>query len=85
MGLNIKNEQAHRLATEVAELAGETLTDAVTNALRERLQRLESQNAMRKVQRAQTIMEAARKFREQLAEPLPGHGEFLYDERGLPK
>jgi len=36
MGLNIKSEEAHRLATEVAQLAGETLTDAVIVALRER-------------------------------------------------
>jgi antitoxin VapB len=40
MALNIKNEQAERLAAEVAALAGETKTRAVTVALQERKERL---------------------------------------------
>ena len=39
MGMNIKNEEAHRLATQVASIYDETLTEAVTVALRERLAR----------------------------------------------
>ena len=37
MSLNIKNPEAHRLARELAEATGGTLTDAVTEALRDRL------------------------------------------------
>ena len=37
--LNIKNDEAHKLATELAGLTGESLTAAVTLALRERLAR----------------------------------------------
>ena len=37
MSLNIKNEETHCLARELAELTGETLTVAVTVAVRERL------------------------------------------------
>ena len=37
--LNIKNDEAHQLATELARLTGETLIQAVTEALRERLVR----------------------------------------------
>ena len=37
--LNIKSEDAYRLASELAELTGENLTAAVTAALRERLDR----------------------------------------------
>jgi antitoxin VapB len=37
--LNIRNPEAARLAAEVACLAGETKTDAVILALKERLQR----------------------------------------------
>ncbi len=37
MSLNIKNPQAHTLAQTLAEATGETLTDAVISALRERL------------------------------------------------
>ena len=39
MHLNIKNDEAHKLATELAQLTGENLTAAVTLALRERLTR----------------------------------------------
>lgn len=35
MALNIKNEEAHRLARELAETRGVSLTDAVTDALRD--------------------------------------------------
>ena len=37
MALNIKNPEAHRLAQEVADVTGESLTEAVTLALRDRL------------------------------------------------
>jgi antitoxin VapB len=37
--LNIRNGEAHRLATELASLTGESLVTAVTLALRERLAR----------------------------------------------
>ncbi len=37
--LSIKSDEAHRLATELAGLTGESLTAAVTMALRERLAR----------------------------------------------
>ena len=39
MHLNIKNAEAHKLATELAGLTGESLTSAVTLALQERLAR----------------------------------------------
>jgi antitoxin VapB len=40
MALNIKDEEAEKLAAEVAELAGESKTGAVRQALRERRERL---------------------------------------------
>ncbi|MBN1947052.1 MAG: type II toxin-antitoxin system VapB family antitoxin [Bradymonadales bacterium] len=40
MALSIKNPRAEALAEEVARVAGETKTDAVINALEERLARL---------------------------------------------
>jgi antitoxin VapB len=39
MALSIKNPEADRLARELAELTGEGLTEAVINALKERLRR----------------------------------------------
>lgn len=41
MALSIKDEEAERLAGEVAQLAGESKTRAVKVALRERRERLE--------------------------------------------
>ncbi len=39
MALSIKSEEADQMARELARLTGETLTDAVTVALKERLSR----------------------------------------------
>lgn len=39
MGLNIKNPETERLARELARLTGETVTMAITVALKERLER----------------------------------------------
>ena len=39
MSLNIKNEETCRLAGELACLTGETMTGAITVALRDRLER----------------------------------------------
>ncbi|HZM66503.1 MAG TPA: type II toxin-antitoxin system VapB family antitoxin [Nakamurella sp.] len=46
MALSIKTEEADRLARELAAATGETLTEAVTNALRERLDRVRSSTRM---------------------------------------
>jgi antitoxin VapB len=40
MGLNIKNPETHRLAQELAKRTGESMTAAVTTAVRERLDRV---------------------------------------------
>lgn len=40
MALNIKNVEVEKLAAEVAELAGESKTEAIKQALRERGRRL---------------------------------------------
>ena len=41
MHLRIQSDGAHRLATELARLTGESLTTTVTLALRERLERVQ--------------------------------------------
>jgi antitoxin VapB len=45
MSLNIKNEETHRLAQELARLTGESMTAAVTEAVRERLDRVRRERA----------------------------------------
>jgi len=80
MSLNIKNEETHRLAQELADLTGESMTAAVTEAVRERLARVKTEG------RAERIRRIREEFSRRLKrKPLPDHGELLYDERGLPK
>ena len=45
MALSIKSDEADRLARELAAETGETLTEAVETALRERLEREHAKNA----------------------------------------
>ena len=85
MGLNIKNEETCRLASELARLTGETKTGAITLALRERMDRESKKRSLDvRLRRMRTIAERC------AALVSPGlssakHGELLYDERGLPK
>ena len=85
MSLNIKNEETCRLARDLAQLTGESMTGAITVALRERLER---ETRTRSVEeRAKEIRDIAERCARNL-EPGPSaveHGDLLYDERGLPK
>jgi antitoxin VapB len=47
MALNIRNPEAERLAADLARLTGETKTEAVTRALRDRLARLARERTRR--------------------------------------
>ena len=84
MSLNIKNEETCRLAGEMARLTGETMTGAITVALRERLEREKHERSLEaRVQELRAIAERCAK----LLGPGPSsveHGDVLYDERGLP-
>jgi antitoxin VapB len=84
MGMNIKNEEAYRLAKQLAKLTGESLTSAVTEALRERLSRVRH---ARGGDLADKLLAIGRDCASHLKEPFRkiDHGEMLYDERGLPK
>lgn len=85
MSLNIKNEETCRLAGELARLTGETMTGAITVALRERLEREKHE---RSVDARIRKMRATAERCARLLAPGPSaveHGDALYDERGLPK
>lgn len=49
MPLNIRNKQAEELADALAKLTGETKTEAVIQALRERLERVRRVRAKRRL------------------------------------
>ncbi len=85
MSLNIKNEEACRLAGELAELTGETMTGAITVALRERLAREKRRRDVdARVQELHAIGQRCAKLVGEGPSSLE-HGDLLYDERGLPK
>jgi antitoxin VapB len=86
MSLKIKNPEAHALAARLAKKTGETLTDAVTTALCERLERLERTMEFDE-QRYQALKALVKDSRTLWRDSLLAaeHGDLLYDERGLPK
>ncbi len=83
MTLNIKDPEAHQLAQAIAQQTGETMTHAVKEALRERLERL------RRHHKPETTVEELLSIGRRCAATLKGkpvdHGKLLYDERGLPR
>jgi antitoxin VapB len=84
MGMNIKNDEAQKLAHKLSEITGETLTAAVTEALRERLDHVQSAGGAGLADR---LLKIGRDCAEHLKEPFRSadHGDILYDERGLPR
>lgn len=85
MSLNIKNEETHRLARELAHITGETMTGAITIALKERLKR---ERRARSADARARELHAVGKRCARLLKDGPSaieHGDCLYDERGLPK
>lgn len=81
--LNLKNPETHKFAKDLALLTGESMTEAVTIALRERLDRVRNEKA--DLIRRLTVI--ADDCAAHMKEPWLSvdHGEFLYDEKGLPK
>jgi antitoxin VapB len=82
VGLNIKTEQAHRLAKKLAQQTGESMTTAVTRALEERLARVEKQSRLGRL--TAIAKDCAARLNEPAARMM--EIEDLYDENtGLPK
>lgn len=82
MALSIKSDEADRLARELAAATGESLTQAVVVALRERLARQRDvieQNFDERIRRLQDEVAAMPVLDARSAEEIIG-----YDENGLP-
>jgi antitoxin VapB len=84
MSLYIRNAEADRLARQLTERTGETLTEAVVVALRERLERTpggadDIEARLARIRAIQDRVAAAPVLREGSDE------ELLYDADGLPK
>ena len=86
MSLNIKNEETCRLASELAGLTGETMTGAITVALKERLERERHERSVEaRLEKMRAIADRCAKLLREGGPSAVDHGDLLYDERGLPK
>ncbi|MDZ4827487.1 MAG: type II toxin-antitoxin system VapB family antitoxin [Actinomycetota bacterium] len=82
MALSIKNDEADQLARELAATTGETITDAIVVALRERLTR-------ERAKRGQGVEARLRRLADEVAtlevvDDRSADEIIGYDERGLP-
>jgi antitoxin VapB len=84
MGMNIKNSETQRLVQNLAALTGESLTAAITTAVRERLERLRCEH---RTSLAERLVAIGKDCAPRLKEPFRSteHGELLYDDHGLPR
>ena len=82
VALNVKSPEADRLARELASQTGESLTEAVTIALRERLDRQHRKGSVdQRLRKTRAIMARV----AALPDRDPTFSEHsLYDENGLP-
>lgn len=87
MSLNIKNEEAERLARQLAVATGESVTRAVTVAVRERLDRVRHEDAAALAERVARMRKIAEDAASRWVEPYRSadHGDLLYDRAGLPR
>ena len=84
MALSIKHPEADRLARELAARTGESLTDAVINALRERLRREEGRTRVPRVRdEIRSIRERCRSL--PILDRRPEDEILGYDEHGVPR
>jgi antitoxin VapB len=81
MGLNIKTDEAHRLAKALAEKTGESLTTAVTKALQERLARVDKS----RLERLKAIAKDCAKRLNKPGRKTLTIEDLYDDETGLPK
>jgi antitoxin VapB len=84
MARNIKNVEVEKLARKLSELTGESLTVAVTEAIRERLERLQSADNAALADRLVRIGKDCALHLDEAALSAD-HGELLFDNRGLPR
>ena len=84
--LNIKNPEAYRLVKELADATGESMTQAVTEAVRQRLERLKAEAPSGKDFDVEEILAMAREIGRRFP---PGYLETafddLYGEDGMPR
>lgn len=83
--LHLKNAETCRLIRELAELTGENMTDAVTEAVRERLERVQRQQ--QGIRLSGRLLAIGRDCARHLPEKAlsADHDALLYEADGLPQ
>lgn len=81
----ITDEETCRVANDLARLTGGTVTEAITVALRQRLAREWRRRSVE--ERLKEIRAISKRCARNLRDGPSAveHGDFLYDEHGLPK
>jgi antitoxin VapB len=84
MALNIKSREADAIARRLAETTGESITEAVLRALRERLQREEGRKRIRSLK--EEILEISNRCAALPDFDTRSPDEIIgYDEHGIPR
>jgi antitoxin VapB len=82
--LNLQSQRARDAASALAELTGDSITEAVTVAIEERLAR-ERRSRMTREERIEAILEIGRRYAALPDKDSRSADEILgYDENGLP-
>ena len=90
MSLNIKNPETYRLVKELADETGQSMTAAVTEAVRAQLDRIRADRGESEAE-TEARFEQIHALFDLMRERAPAgywdqdFDEKLYDERGLPK
>lgn len=86
MPLNIKNENAHRLAKKLASLTNTSITDAVTAALRDAVEEAQSRSRFSERRLVSSLDEIAELCSELEVLDARTPDEILgYNEKGVPE
>ena len=84
MALSIQNSKAEKLAREVAAQSGETITQAITRALEERLERMRGRRTI--ADTAAEILKISKRCSQLPDRDVRMPEEILgYDEMGVPR
>ena len=84
MALNIRNTETERLAAELAQLTGRTKTDAVAEAIRDRLERLQRERSGRSL--ADQLDDIGRRCAKlPVLDERPADEILGYDSHGVPR
>jgi antitoxin VapB len=83
MALNIRNRETEKLASDLAALTGETKTEAVKKALKDRLEQIKKRRSKRHL--ADRLDEIAKHCASLPVLDTRSLEEMLYDKHGLPR